>query len=118
MVLVVVLDVPDHPSYTGLADRKGPVSALPMEISVSSCLGLDPFRRVLLHALDHLTQGMVFGEMEQDVGMVLDRVDQDSWRVHSLQDRSHVGMQFRPDVIRKNGFAALGTKDQMNQNLS
>ena len=60
MVLLLV-DVPEHPSYTGLADRKGPVSALPMEISVSSCLGLDPFRRVLLHALDHLTQGMVFG---------------------------------------------------------
>ena len=35
----------------------------------------------------------------------------------SIPFRSHIGMQFRPDVISKNGFAVLGVEDQMNQDL-
>ena len=60
MVLLLPLDVLDHLSYVGLADRKGPVATLPVEVSKNSSFGLDPFRRIFFHALDYITQGMVF----------------------------------------------------------
>ena len=55
--------------------------------------------------------------MEQDMGMILYGVNQDGRGVHAFQNRNHVGMQLRPDVIGWKGFAALSTENQMNQNL-
>jgi hypothetical protein len=57
VVLLLVLDVFDYIGYVGLADRKGPVSTLPMKISIGSSFSLDPFRRVLFQSLNHITQG-------------------------------------------------------------
>lgn len=50
-------------------------------------------------------------------GHGLSGVDQDGCGLLALQDGSHVGMQFRPDIIRKKGFTVLGAEDQMNQDL-
>ena len=42
VVLLLFVDLPGHLGHVGLADRKGPVAALPVEVSIASSFGLDP----------------------------------------------------------------------------
>jgi hypothetical protein len=111
------LDVSNDIRDARLADREGGVTGLPAELGDSGSFGLHPFRTPLLDLFDDLLQGMIPGQREQRMHMVLGPANDQSRAVPFTEEPCLVAKERCLMGLRNPGLAVFGAIDEMNQIL-
>ena len=114
VVFALVGDVGADGSHVGFRNGKCSVSRLPRKSGEFLALGFDPLGRGFFDLLDDLADGNGSGQVEEQVGVVLHRIDKDRRTAEVLQDCGHVGVQGAADVVCDDAFAVFGAEHEVN----
>ena len=118
MMLLLAGDVIPHGLSLGFTDGKCPISRLPSKCGKLLALGLDPLRGRFLDLLNGRADGDGTGQMEEDMNVIIDRIDDVGRADEILKNGCHVGMQDGAHRIGDETFTMLGAEDKMNVEAS
>jgi hypothetical protein len=117
MMLMLIPDVLHNVHHVGLAYGEGAVPILPMKRRVRRPLGLQPFGCSRFDFFDDFGRAMVLRVKVEDMDMVLDRVNQESWRIPLLENPGKVAMEFVANIVLDNSLPILGRENKVNKNF-
>src|SRR5690349_18438733 len=107
------VDVSTNLVHVGLAHRERPVSTLPRKIRDPGTVGLHPLRAPLLDLFDDLLEGMISGEGEQRVHVVVSAADGERWTIPVLVDACLVAEERVTVSSLEPSAPSLGAEDQV-----
>jgi hypothetical protein len=119
MMLLLCGDVAPELGDTILHGRKHAVSSLPVEIIKRSILALDPFRRLLLEALEKIRGRDRPSETTEDVDVIFDSSDDQGGRLQIPTSSTKIRVQLIPKgAITQEGDAVLRGEHDMGTGVS
>jgi hypothetical protein len=114
VVFVLVRDVFAHGFDIRLGNGKRAVTGLPREGRELRALGFDPFGRGFFNILDDFADRDGSGEVEKQVGVVLDGIYENGMATEILQDSGHISMQSGADRVGDKAFAIFCAEDEVD----
>lgn len=114
VVFALVSDVGADGSHVGFRNGKCSVSRLPRKSGEFLALGFDPLGRGFFDLLDDLADGNGSGQVEEQVGVVLHRIDKHGGTAEILQDAGHVAVERIAHGIGDEGFTILRAENEVD----
>ena len=115
MMFLLSLDITHHRLRLRFAHRERPIARLPRK--GWNPLRLHPFRRTLLHFLDHVTHGNGAAKGEQDMHVIVRAASLERGTLEIIQDADEIGVQVRANGGLDDGLAMFGAVDKVDEDF-
>ena len=114
MVFLLPGDIVAYGGNVRLRNGECAIASLPGERRKLRALSLNPFGRRLLDFFHSFADRDGSTELEENVNMILDRIDEDGRTAQVLENSGHVSVQRIANAVPEDAFAVLGAEDKVN----